>query len=157
MRLDETKMAPAPVTGDWFDGSSSDGTVRAATDRGLRSGATGSAARFAGGPREVLSVRTAVSMRLWFPSGESVSLPAGDFCRSRGREMAAILFAGAVLLGAASLVFYEAAGQVYMGTSWATDVCSASKMFCGHPEYLAYAAGVALVLALGVKIGRALQ
>ncbi|MDR3465083.1 MAG: hypothetical protein P4M07_03975 [Xanthobacteraceae bacterium] len=71
--------------------------------------------------------------------------------------MAAILFAGAVLLGAASLVFYEAAGQVYLGTSWATDVCSASKTFCGHPEYLAYAAGVALVLALGAKIGSALQ
>lgn len=71
--------------------------------------------------------------------------------------MAAVFFILAVLLGAASAVYYEAAGQLYLGTSWATDVCSTSKMFCGHPEYLAYAAGAALVLALGAKLGSALQ
>jgi len=71
--------------------------------------------------------------------------------------MAAIFFFVAVVLGAAALLFREAAAQVYNGTSWAVDVCSASKMFCGHPEYLAYAAGAALVLALGSKLGNALQ
>lgn len=55
------------------------------------------------------------------------------------------------------LLFYEAAGQVHAGTAWAADVCSAWKMFCGHPEYLASAAVVALVLALGAKIESAMQ
>jgi hypothetical protein len=71
--------------------------------------------------------------------------------------MAAFLFVLVVLSGAAALLFYEAASEIYLGTSWATDVCSTSKLFCGHPEYLAYAAGALLVLALGAKIGSSFQ
>lgn len=70
--------------------------------------------------------------------------------------MAALLVLAALVLGAASLLFKEANDQVFSGVSWASDVCSASKMFCGHPEYLAYAAGVALVFALAAKLGGAI-
>jgi hypothetical protein len=69
--------------------------------------------------------------------------------------MAGFLFLIAVLLGGASLTFYEAAQQISIGTSWAGDVCSMSKMFCAQPMYLAYAAGALLVLAIGAKIGSA--
>jgi hypothetical protein len=30
-------------------------------------------------------------------------------------------------------------------------------MFCHHPEYLAYAGGVMLILAIGFKIGSAME
>jgi hypothetical protein len=30
-------------------------------------------------------------------------------------------------------------------------------MFCHHPEYLAYAGGVMLVLAIGFKLGSAME
>jgi hypothetical protein len=69
--------------------------------------------------------------------------------------MAGILFILAVLLGGAALLFRNAAGELAVGTPWASDVCSASQMFCHHPEYLAYAAGAVLVIAIGVKLGSA--
>ncbi|MDE2601514.1 MAG: hypothetical protein KGL62_03990 [Bradyrhizobium sp.] len=42
----------------------------------------------------------------------------------------------------------QAAGEISVGTPWASDVCTTSQMFCHHPEYLARAAGVMLVLAI---------
>lgn len=72
--------------------------------------------------------------------------------------MAAILFFVALALGAAALLFREAAELISGGTApWAYDVCGASQMFCSHPEYLMYAAGVAVVLAVGIKLGSALS
>jgi len=67
--------------------------------------------------------------------------------------MAGLLFLFTAVLGGASLLFREAAGQISIGTPWASSVCSVSKMFCAEPMYLAYAAGAALVLAIGVKLG----
>jgi len=67
--------------------------------------------------------------------------------------MAGLLFLLALLLGGAALVFYQAADQISVGTSWAVDVCSTSHLFCHHPEYLAYAGGVMLVVAIGAKLG----
>jgi hypothetical protein len=69
--------------------------------------------------------------------------------------MAGICFLLAVLLGGAALLFRNAAGEISVGTEWASDVCSASPMFCHHPQYLAYAAGVLLVIAIGIKLGSA--
>ena len=69
--------------------------------------------------------------------------------------MTGILLLLAVLLGGAAVVFWEAAEQISIGTGWASDVCSSSEMFCQHPEYLAYAAGAVLVIAIGVKLGSA--
>jgi hypothetical protein len=68
--------------------------------------------------------------------------------------MTGILLLLAVLLGGAAVVFWEAAEQISIGTDWASDVCSSSEMFCHHPEYLAYAAGAVLVIAIGVKLGQ---
>jgi hypothetical protein len=67
--------------------------------------------------------------------------------------MAGIFFVIALLLGGAALLFHEAAGQISIGTQWASDVCSMSSTFCHNPEYLAYAGGVMLVIALGTKLG----
>ena len=67
--------------------------------------------------------------------------------------MAGLLFLIALLLGGAALLFNAAAAQVAVGTPWAGDVCSMSHMFCHNPEYLAYAAGAALVVAVGFKLG----
>jgi hypothetical protein len=71
--------------------------------------------------------------------------------------MATLLLFAALFLGGASLLFKEAHDEVFTGTPWAADVCSASKLFCSHPEYLGYAAGVALVLAAGAKLGSAMS
>jgi hypothetical protein len=65
--------------------------------------------------------------------------------------MAALCFLIALLLGGAAFLFKQAAGEISVGTQWASDVCSMSPMFCHHPEYLAYAAGVALVIAIGAS------
>jgi hypothetical protein len=67
--------------------------------------------------------------------------------------MAGIAFLIALLLGGAAFLFHQAAGEISVGTQWASDVCSTSQMFCHHPEYLAYAAGVMLVIAIGAKLG----
>ena len=67
--------------------------------------------------------------------------------------MAGICFLIAILLGGAALLFRQAAEEISIGTQWASDVCSMSSTFCHHPEYLAYAGGVMLVIALGAKIG----
>jgi hypothetical protein len=67
--------------------------------------------------------------------------------------MAGLSFLIALLLGGAALLFYQAAGEISVGTQWASDVCSMSQMFCHHPEYLAYAGGVMLVVAIGAKLG----
>jgi hypothetical protein len=48
----------------------------------------------------------------------------------------------------------QAAGENAVGAAWASNVCSTSQMFCHHPEYLAYAAGVMLVLAVIAKLIR---
>jgi hypothetical protein len=65
--------------------------------------------------------------------------------------MAGISFLLALLLGGAAFLFQQAAGQISVGTSWASDVCSTSAMFCHQPEYLAYAAGVTLMTAVVSK------
>jgi hypothetical protein len=67
--------------------------------------------------------------------------------------MAGIAFLIALLLGGAAFLFHQAAGEISVGTQWASDVCSTSQMFCHHPEYFAYAAGVMLVIAIGAKLG----
>jgi hypothetical protein len=67
--------------------------------------------------------------------------------------MAGIAFLIALLLGGAAFLFKQAAGEISVGTQWASDVCSTSPMFCHHPEYLAYAGGVMLVVAIGAKLG----
>jgi hypothetical protein len=68
--------------------------------------------------------------------------------------MTDIFFLMALLLGGAALLFKQAAEQISVGTSWAGEVCSTSQMFCHHPEYLAYAGGVMLIIAIGAKFGR---
>ena len=67
--------------------------------------------------------------------------------------MAGLFFLLAVVLGGAALLFRQAAEQLSLGTDWAVQVCSTSKMFCYSPEYLAYAGGVLLVVAIGTKLG----
>jgi hypothetical protein len=67
--------------------------------------------------------------------------------------MAGIMFLLALLLGGAAFLFNQAAGQVSVGTSWAVDVCSTSHLFCHNPQYLAYAGGALMVVAIGAKIG----
>ena len=67
--------------------------------------------------------------------------------------MAGITFLMALLLGGAAFLFKQAAGEVSIGTPWASDVCSTSHMFCQHPEYLAYAGGALLIVAIGPKLG----
>jgi hypothetical protein len=68
-------------------------------------------------------------------------------------EMAGISFLLALLLGGAAFLFKQAAAEVSVGTPWASDVCSTSHLFCHHPEYLAYAGGVLLIVAIGAKLG----
>ena len=67
--------------------------------------------------------------------------------------MAGIFFVIAILLGGAALLFRNAAQEISIGTQWASDVCSLSSTFCHHPEYLGYAGGVMLVIAIGAKLG----
>jgi hypothetical protein len=67
--------------------------------------------------------------------------------------MAGVSFLIALLLGGAALLFKQAAEEIAIGTSWAGDVCSSSQMFCHHPEYLAFAGGAMLIIAIGVKLG----
>jgi hypothetical protein len=71
--------------------------------------------------------------------------------------MSALFTLAALALGAGSVLFYNAHGQLYYGKQWAVDVCSTSQLFCGHSEYLAYAAGVSLVLAIGFGLGKAMR
>jgi hypothetical protein len=59
----------------------------------------------------------------------------------------------ALLLGGAAFLFKQAADQISVGTPWASNVCSMSSMFCHHPEYLAYAGGALLIVAIGAKLG----
>jgi hypothetical protein len=59
----------------------------------------------------------------------------------------------ALMLGGAAFLFNQAAVQIAVGTGWASDVCSTSKLFCQHPEYLAYAGGALLIVAIGFKLG----
>ena len=67
--------------------------------------------------------------------------------------MAGICILIAILLGGAALLFRQAAEEISIGTQWASDVCSMSSTFCHNPEYLAYAGGVMLVIAIGAKLG----
>jgi len=76
------------------------------------------------------------------------SIDSGANC-----EMAGIFFLLAILLGGAAFVFKQAAAEISVGTPWASTVCSTSMMFCHQPEYLAYAAGVLLIVAIGTKLG----
>jgi hypothetical protein len=79
---------------------------------------------------------------------------AQDALPDPGRwPMAGILFLLSLLLGGAALLFQQAADQISAGADWAGDLCSTSPMLCHHPEYLAYAGGVLLVIAIGAKIG----
>jgi hypothetical protein len=61
------------------------------------------------------------------------------------------------LLGSAALLFYEASRELYLGTTWAVDVCSASHILCKHPEWLGYGAGGLIVLMLALKVADAVQ
>jgi hypothetical protein len=67
--------------------------------------------------------------------------------------MAGIIFLLALLLGGAAFLFKQAAAEISVGTSWAVGVCSTSHLFCHHPEYLAYAGGALLIVAIGFKLG----
>ncbi|MGJ4949549.1 hypothetical protein [Bradyrhizobium sp. HKCCYLS20291] len=71
--------------------------------------------------------------------------------------MAGLLFLLALLAGGAGVAFYNARDLVSIGENWAVAVCSSSKLFCVHPDYLFYTAGVLLVLAMGVKLGSAMS
>jgi hypothetical protein len=77
----------------------------------------------------------------------------GDELDGTRALMAAISFLIALLLGGAAFLFKQAADQISVGTSWAGDVCSTSQLFCHHPQYLAYAGGVMLIIAIGTKLG----
>jgi hypothetical protein len=66
--------------------------------------------------------------------------------------MAGFFILLALLLGGAAFLFKEAGDEISVG-GWASDLCTTSKLFCQHPEYLAYAGGVILVLAVGFKLG----
>jgi hypothetical protein len=66
--------------------------------------------------------------------------------------MARISFLLALLLGGAAFLFKQAAIENAVGAAWAGDVCSTSQLFCHHPEYLAYAAGTMLVLAIMARL-----
>jgi len=67
--------------------------------------------------------------------------------------MAGLFFLLAILLGGAALLFRQAAEEIRMGTDWAAQVCSTSQTFCHNPEYLAYAGGAVLIVAVGFKLG----
>ena len=67
--------------------------------------------------------------------------------------MAGICFLIAIVLGGAALLFRQAAEEISIGSDWAGQVCLLSSTFCHHPEYLAYAGGVMLVIAIGAKLG----
>jgi hypothetical protein len=67
--------------------------------------------------------------------------------------MAGLCFLLALLLGGAAFVFRQAAAEIPLGTSWAVQVCSTSKMLCHDPQYLAYAGGVFLIIAIGFANG----
>ena len=67
--------------------------------------------------------------------------------------MAGFFIIFAFVLGGAALLFKQAADQIAVGAGWANDVCSTSKLFCHNPEYLAYAGGIVLILAVGLKLG----
>ena len=67
--------------------------------------------------------------------------------------MAGLFFLLAILLGGAALLFRQAAEEIRIGTDWAAQVCSTSQMFCHDPQYLAYAAGALLIVAVGAKLG----
>ena len=54
----------------------------------------------------------------------------------------------AVMLGASAYVTYAASQQLWDGTPWAHNVCSAAGPFCNHPEWLGYGAGGFVVLAV---------
>jgi hypothetical protein len=66
--------------------------------------------------------------------------------------MAAISFLLAISFGGAAFLF-KGASQIFVGTSWAGEVCSTSQMFCHHPEYLAYAGFGLMVVAIVTKLG----
>jgi hypothetical protein len=70
----------------------------------------------------------------------------------RGRIHGRNLFSTCLLLGGAAFLFKQAAAENAAGAAWAGDVCSTSQLFCHHPEYLAYAAGIMLVLAIIAKL-----
>ncbi len=71
--------------------------------------------------------------------------------------MAGIFFLLPLLLGGAAFLFKQAASELSGGTPSAGEVCSTSPMFCHHPEYLAYAAGAMLVLAVVARLLRAVS
>jgi hypothetical protein len=81
-------------------------------------------------------------------------LGAGSLA-NRENGIAGIFFISAVLLGGAAPLFRNAAGEISVGTGWASDVCSTSQMFCHHPKYPAYAAGAVPVIATGIKLSSA--
>lgn len=69
--------------------------------------------------------------------------------------MSKILWFATVVIAALALVFLEAERQISIGVAWASEACDAAKIFCQHPEYLGYSAGVTLVLTIAVMIGEA--
>jgi hypothetical protein len=81
-------------------------------------------------------------------------LGAGSLA-NRENGIAGIFFISAVLLGGAAPLFRNAAGEISVGTGWASDVCSTSQMFCHPPKYPAYAAGAVPVIAIGIKLSSA--
>jgi hypothetical protein len=66
-------------------------------------------------------------------------------------KIAMIFLLLAVLSGSAAVLFYDASREMGI-TPWAADVCSASQLFCNHPEWLAYGAGGMIALFLVWKL-----
>ena len=57
-----------------------------------------------------------------------------------------------ILFFAAAGMFYSAGSTVYHGNAFAHDVCSLAGAFCDHPDWLMFAGGVCLFVALFMRI-----
>ena len=70
--------------------------------------------------------------------------------------MPAFCFFLALGLGFSAVLFWETSQQRSVQPGHPT--CAQHRIcFCHHPKYLAYAGGVMLVLAIGFKLGSAME
>jgi hypothetical protein len=70
--------------------------------------------------------------------------------------MGALAIVVALVLGAASAIFYSAAtSPARYGPGWELSLCSAAHTFCDHPAWPAIAAGVLLALVLIARLAAA--
>ncbi len=71
--------------------------------------------------------------------------------------MAKFILLLAILSAAASFVLFTVGNMAIDSPNWATDVCSAARLFCHNPQQLAYAAAGLAGLWLLVKIVSAVR